>query len=156
MESMKMMKRKAQISFFVLANFRRKFARKFAAFRVIIRWNKGRYFVKFSVPHRKSEKICDVSLADTRNFTWNRIVVRQRSCKVLHATVRIGWSCNLHKIHFDNCLKLRVVIYHVYLSIINEEDKTPSEHKVTGKKSCKTFSSGFADDHDHDCKEKAM
>ena len=27
----------------------------------------------------------EFSLADTRNFAWNRTVVRQRSCKVLHA-----------------------------------------------------------------------
>ena len=105
--------------------FARKFERKFTAFRAIIHWNKGRYFVEFSVPHRNFAIIRrDISLGDTRNFTWNRIVVLQRSCKVLHATDTIGWSCNLHEIYFDNCLKLCAVIYHVYLSVINEEDKT--------------------------------
>ena len=60
--------------------------------RAIIRWNKGRYFVEFSVPRRYFAIISDISLADTRNFAWNRIVVLQRSCKVLHATDTIGWS----------------------------------------------------------------
>ena len=120
--------------FFVL-KFARKFKRKFAAFWAIILWNKGRYFVEFSVPHRNFAIISDISLADARNFAWNRIVALQRSCKVLHATDdTIGWSCNLHEIYFDHCLKLCAVIYHVYLSFINEEDKTHSEHKVTGKK----------------------
>ena len=84
--------------------FSRTFERKFTAFRAIIRWNKGRYFVEFSVPHRKFAIITDISLADTRNFAWNRTVVRQRSCKVLHATDMIRRSCNLHEIYFDNCL----------------------------------------------------
>ena len=119
-----------------------KFKRKFAAFRAIIRWNKGRYFVEFSVPHRNFAIISDISLADTRNFAWNRIVVLQHSCKVLHATDTIGWSCNLHEIYFDNCLKLCTVIYHVYLSFINAEDKTHSEHKVIGKKVAKRFQVG--------------
>ena len=48
--------------------------------------------------------ISDISLADTRNFAWNRTVVRQRSCKVFHATDTISRSCNLHEIYFDNCL----------------------------------------------------
>ena len=110
---------------FVLCS-RELFKRKFVAFRAF-RWNKGRYFVEFSVPHRNFAIISDISVADTRNFAWNRIVVLQRSCKVLHVTYTIGWSCNLHEIYFDNCLKLCAVIYHVYLLIINEEDKTHSE-----------------------------
>ena len=90
-----------------------KVERKFAALPAIIRWNKGRYFVEFSVPHRKFPIISDILLADRQNFAWNRTVVCQRSCKVLHASDTISRSCNLHEIYFDNCLKLRAVIYHV-------------------------------------------
>ena len=73
--------RNAQISFFVLANFRRKFARKFernfAAFRAIFPWNKRRYFDAFSGPERNFAVISEMLPAGKRNFARQRTAVYQ-------------------------------------------------------------------------------